>query len=150
MWTISETKVTTVIIVTVRRSMRKPTWRRKSSPAIHVYTAESSRAPFHTCRSAATEAAKEIATERIVTQCENARPSFQPRKPARMDPTSGAKAATQERVIRSMLFLVSPRALALEAPEVVDVDGAQVPEERDQDREPDRGLGGGDREDEEH
>src|SRR6266851_6648908 len=145
MCTISDTKVTTAIIVTVRRSMRNPTWKRKVSPAAHVYTSPSRRAPCITCQSAASEAANEIATDRIADQCANALPSFQPKKPASAAPTSGENAAIQESVIKSMVFLLS-----LEAAQVVHVDRAQVAEERDEDREPDRRLGRRHREDEEH
>src|SRR5712692_273582 len=154
MCTISDTKVTTAIIVTVRRSMRNPTWKRKVSPAAHVYTSPSRRAPCITCQSAASEAANEIATDRIADQCANALPSFQPKKPASAAPTRGENAAMQERVIRSIVVLVIPAQagtqLPFQGPQVVHVDRAQVAEERDEDREPDRRLGRRHREDEEH
>src|SRR5436309_2364643 len=89
---------------------------------------------------------KEMATEAMVTVCANARPSFHPRKPASAAPTSGANAAMQDRVIKSMLFFL----LSLQAAEIVHIDRLQVPEQRHQDRETDRRLGRGDREDEEH
>src|SRR5258705_10832095 len=53
----------------------------------------------------ATEATKEIATERIADQCANDRPSFHPRKPASAAPTRGEKAAINDNVIK--LILVS-------------------------------------------
>src|SRR3954469_17104692 len=153
----SETNVTTHIIVTVRRSTRKPTCRRQPSPCSQVYTDWSMEAPFFTCRKQATDAANESATDRIALQCAKARPSFQPRKPARAAPTRGAKAAMQERVNRSIVFSCPswsgargrPGALALQGVEVVHVDGAQVAEERHEDRQADRRFGGGDGQDEE-
>src|SRR6266849_3354166 len=121
------------------------------------------RAPCITCWRATTEAANEIATEAIATVCAKRRPSFQPRNPARIAPASGANAAMQERVIRSMVFAFSralsflfldgasqPRRLALQASQVGYIDGTKVAEERHEDRQPDRGFRGRHREDEEH
>src|SRR5437870_9354515 len=62
-----------------------------------------------TCQSAPREAKKEIATERIADQCANARPSFQPRNPASIAPTSGENAAIQESAIKSIVVLSPPR-----------------------------------------
>src|SRR5450631_404912 len=81
----------------------------------------------------------------MVTVCEKARPSFQPRKPASIAPTRGVNAATHERVIKSMFLL-----LPLEGVQVCDIDRLQVAEERHEYRQPDRGFRRGDREDEEH
>src|SRR5687768_860849 len=94
----------------------------------------------------------------MVTVCAKVRPSFQPRKPARMAPTRGANAAMQDRV-KSVIFIRHPGRcnrsdgpgpnLSFQASKIIDVDRAQVPEERHQDREPDGRLGGGHGEDEE-
>src|SRR3982751_2227664 len=105
--------------------------------------------------SAMAEAANEIATEAMVTVCANVRPSFHPRKPARIAPTSGENAAMQESVNRSIFILLVTPAQAgaqssFQASQIIHVDRPQIPEERHQDREADRRLGGGHRQDEEH
>src|SRR5258708_12184700 len=109
------------------------------------------RAPCIACWRAMTEAANEIATEAIATVCAKRRPSFQPRNPARIAPASGANAAMQERVIRSMVFAFSralsflfldgasqPRRLALQPSHLAYIDAPTVAQKHPDDPPPHR------------
>src|ERR1043165_9942971 len=87
--------------------MRKPTCSDQPSPASQAYTPSFIDAPFITSHIAYADAANEIATEAMVTVCAKARPSFHPRNPARIAPTSGANAAMHESVIK-LIFIVIP------------------------------------------
>ncbi len=58
-------------------------------------------------KKAPTEAKREIATEPLADQWANARPYFQPKKPASIAPTSGEKAAISDNVIKLIVFSFS-------------------------------------------
>src|SRR5438552_4003714 len=94
------------------------------------------------------ETMKEISTPRIVTVCAPRRPMVLPKKPAMIEPASGASgthSSVDGESVADMIVLL----LTLELVELVDVDRRAVAEQHDQDREADRRLGSGDREDEE-
>src|SRR5690606_27386307 len=81
----------------------------------------------------------------MVTVCAPARPTWRPNSPAMMAPSSGASTMISRWVVESSID-----RLPLEQIDVGDVDRAPVAEQRDQDRQADRGLGRGHRQDEEH
>ncbi len=87
----SDTNVTTSIIVTVSGSMRKPTASLRSPDRIHVYTSPLNTWPAMTSRKATAEASIAIATPRMHSQCETLRPSFGPNRPTTIAPASGAR-----------------------------------------------------------
>src|SRR6476659_9406887 len=92
---------------------------------------------------------KLTATPPMVAVCAPTRPTTLRNRPAMIAPSSGAStmaSSTDFEIICSTPGIGS----ALQRVEVGDVDRAPVAEQGDQDREADRGLRGGDREDEEH
>src|SRR5690606_30756667 len=95
-----------------------------------------------------TDRTKATATPRMVTVCAPARPICLPNSPARMAPARGASGTSRYSVCISIIS-ASP-LLALEAVEIVDVDGRQVTEENHQDGQADRSFCGGDGQNEDH
>src|SRR6266516_7130582 len=73
-----------------RRSIRKPISNRVPSDTSQVYTGPLNTAPSSTSTKIRQEAAKEIATPMIVTQCAPERPILLPPRPATIAPASGA------------------------------------------------------------
>src|SRR5690606_506610 len=85
----------------------------------------------------------------MVTDCAPTRPTWRPKRPATMAPSSGASTiASSSDLERTISMPGIPSAL--QRVEFGDVDRAPVAEQRDQDRQADRGLGRGHGEDEEH
>src|SRR5687768_6112124 len=85
----------------------------------------------------------------MVTVCDPTRPMRRPNRPARTAPASGAS-TTQSRTDFEIANSTPGIGSALQRIDLGDVDRSPVAEHRDQDRQADRGLGGGHREDEEH
>ncbi len=75
----------------VNSSTRNPTSRRKPSTTIHVYIEALKVSPpsILMCLKTNIESTQEIATPIMVTQCAPLRPTFEPNKPAMIDPISG-------------------------------------------------------------
>ena len=95
MWTISETKVTTVIISAVSGSTRKPIANLIPSEVIQRYTSPLNVLPASTSRRMNPDAAIDTATPRMHSQCDTARPSFGPHSPTTIAPASGARGTTR-------------------------------------------------------
>src|SRR5690606_19296805 len=102
-------------------------------------------APCTSCQSTQAENAQLTATPRMVTVCAPARPTWRPNRPATIAPSSGASTMSSRCVVESSID-----RLPLEQIDVGDVDRAPVAEQRYQDRQSDRRLGGRNGEDEEH
>src|SRR5690606_8182512 len=85
----------------------------------------------------------------MVTDCAPTRPTWRPNRPAMMAPNSGASTIASSTVLEITISMPGIPS-ALQRVEFGDVDGAPVAEQRDQDRQADRGLGRGHGEDEEH
>src|SRR5947209_3461768 len=146
MCTISDTKVTTAIIIADRPSTRKPTSIFRSPRTIHSYTVPLKRAPsMATHFSTIADTMNDTSTPRMATLCAPRRPIALPKKPAMTAPASGAIG------IQSSVEAVSCGAAmsALELVELVDRDRRAVAEQHDEDREADRRFGGRHGEDEE-
>src|SRR3954468_4745153 len=94
------------------------------------------------------EIRNERRTPRIVTVCAPARPICLPNRPATTAPASGAIGTTVRSAGERVVAMSA--SSALERVELVDGDGRPGSEQHDQDRQPDRRLGRGDGEDEEH
>ncbi|MNT10554.1 hypothetical protein D3C72_1453920 [compost metagenome] len=115
MCTISETKVTTTIIIAVSESTRKPTSIFRLPMAIHSYTVPLKPAPFITSSSTITDSTKEMATPRIVAVCatilpprdseENRSKNLVPNRPAIAEPTSGASGIASSRLGLSVVAI---------------------------------------------
>src|SRR6476661_2859737 len=89
-----------------------------------------------------------ISTPRMVTLCEALRPillpkNLVPKRPAMADPASGASGTARRRCGLScpaMMNLIVYLLLALETVQVLDIDGVEIAEQYDKDRQADRGL----------
>src|SRR6267142_5814320 len=91
MWTMSDTKLTTAIIIAVSPSTRKPTSIFRPPSTIHSYTVPLKRAPSTaTDLSTIADRMKEMSTPRMVAVWAPRRPTALPKKPATMAPASGA------------------------------------------------------------
>src|SRR6267143_3066451 len=102
-------------------------------------------APCSTSQKMTPEARNESSTEKIVTLCAPWRVMKRPPRPATRAPISGAKAA-----MRARSFIPALELSSFQLVEVFDVDGVQVAEQDNENRQPDGRLGGGHGEDEEH
>src|SRR5271169_3687121 len=133
MCTISDTKVTTSIISTVRRSIRKPISKCAPPEVIHWYTVPLKVWPSSTSMKMRSETKNDTATSRMVMRCVHARPSVLPNSPAATAPASGAKGTSR--------YKLSMSSLTFQLAEVIHVNGAQIAEQHHQDRQPDRRFG---------
>ncbi len=95
MCTISETKVTTTIIIAVRLSIRKPTSNLRSPISAQLYSVPLNTLPARTSFSTTSEAIREMKTPRIAIQWVSVRPMERPKKPAMIAPTSGANGTSR-------------------------------------------------------
>src|SRR3546814_11760681 len=86
----------------------------------------------------------------MVIQCEPARPTWRPNRPARIAPASGASTIASSTVFEIANSMPGIIPSALQGIDFGHVDRAPVAEQRDQDREADRRLGRRPGEDEEH
>ena len=100
MCTISETKLTTTIIVTLSLSMRKPISRSSVPTVAQRYSDHSNGStPFIAMPwNIHAESRNEAATPSMVIQCAPARPTWRPNRPATMAPNSGASTITRTAV----------------------------------------------------
>src|SRR5699024_7746943 len=101
------------------------------------------------CHSTQHDSAQLRPTPRMVAVCAPARPIQRPARPASSEPANGAStmaSSTDLESVNSMPGIGS----TLHRVDFGDVDRAPVAEKRDQDRQADGGLGGGDGQDEEH
>src|SRR3546814_13743840 len=83
------------------------------------------------------------ATPRSVIQCEPARPTLRPNRPARIAPASGASTIASSTVFEIANSMPGIIPSALQGIDFGPVYRAPVAEPRDQDRQADRGLGRG-------
>ncbi len=90
MCTISDTNVTTSIIVVVNGSSRKPSANWTSATCAHVYTLPLNALPARTSCQITYDATIEAATPRMHSQCDTLRPSLAPNRPTTIDAASGA------------------------------------------------------------
>ena len=95
MCTISETKVTTTIIIAVRLSIRKPTSNFRLPMTAQLYSVPLKRLPASTSLRTTKEATREMQTPRIAIQWVSVRPMLRPKNPAMMAPTSGANGTSR-------------------------------------------------------
>src|SRR5690349_9700631 len=109
------------------------------------------RWPAWTSRRMKIDATNDAATPRMQSVCEAARPIFGPQSPTMIDAMSGANGTIKyrPRTLTASLIVDVPRSSA-QPPLRLDVDRAGVAEKEHEDRKADRGLGGGDGQDEEH
>src|SRR3546814_11626768 len=76
----------------------------------------------------------------MVIQCEPARPTWRPNRPARIAPASGARTIASSTVFEIANSMPGIIPSALQGIDFVHVDRAPVAEQRDQDRAADPGL----------
>jgi hypothetical protein len=93
--TISDTNVTTSIIVAVSGSIRNPIASLKSPETSHAYTSPLKAWPACTSRAMTIDATNAAATPRMHSQCETLRPIFGPHRPTTIDATSGANGTSR-------------------------------------------------------
>ena len=138
MWTNAETVLTTISMTTVSVSMRNsqladsaPDWMKVSTG-----TLKASTSPSPTVMKAYHDSTAETTSRPDVTYSEALAPICEPKRPAIRKPTRGRK------TIR-WYSIIGPSAL--HHVHVFHRDRTAVAEEDDEDRQTDRGLGGGDR-----
>jgi hypothetical protein len=85
------TNVTTTIIRADNGSIRKPMWNAAPPLVIQVYRGPLKVLPFSTSARTAQDAAKDTIMHRIVTRCVVRGPISQPRNPAMIAPSRGAR-----------------------------------------------------------